>query len=152
MDGLALARSEVPTLLFDRHQLGERVYDRGGEGEVRFLWRARPAVLPVWRSGRLELLTWGCRDRRATLPLGGWTWEETVQSGGWANANVQLADVPATFVRAGGVWTRVRHGVRSLVVPTPGGLVAYVVCRPATRYYRIMTGTVFQPVLIGEVI
>lgn len=152
MNGLALARSEVPVALFDRHDLGERVYDRGGESEVRFLWRAWPTLLPVWMGGRLELLPWGSKDRRGNLPFGGWTWEETIQNGGWQNADAHLADVPATFIWAGGVWTRVRHGVQALIVPTPAGPVGYVVCRPATRYYRIMTGVEWMPVLVGEVI
>jgi len=30
--------------------------------------------------------------------------------------------------------------------------VGYVVCRPASRYYRNMTGVEWMPVLIGEVI
>lgn len=60
--------------------------------------------------------------------------------------------------RAGHVHPR-RRGVdagaarrRALVVPTPAGAVAYLVCRPATQYYRIMTGVECMPVLIGEVI
>ena len=87
------------------------------------------------------------RNRRSPLPQGGWTWEATVEAGGWAASRAEPADVPATFLYAGGVRTRVRHGVRALAVET-----GHLICRPSTRYYRVMTRCQFQPVLIGEVI
>ena len=61
--------------------------------------------------------------------------------------------MPATYSFAGGVWTRVRQGVRGLLVRDRDGTPAvYVICRPSTRYYQIMTRCDFQPGLIGEVI
>lgn len=170
--GVALARSEIPVRVWEKHALAEREYLRPaggvgggaavvpgtggggstGDSEVRFLWKARPAVLPVWRDGRMEVVAWGCKQRKSKLPFGGWTWELTIQAGGWANSGVELVDVPGTFIWAGGVWTRVRHGVRGLLVRGWEGPVVYVVCRPSSRYYRVMTGVEFQPVLIGEVI
>lgn len=150
--GIALAWSELPLSLLETHGLSERVYERGGEKEVRFLWPARPTVLPVWIDGKVRVITWGNRDRTSPLPQGGWTWEETIEAGGWSRSRAEPVDVPATFLFAGGVWTRVRHGVRGLAVETPSGSVVYLICRPSTRYYRIMTRCEFQPVLIGEVI
>lgn len=44
------------------------------------------------------------------------------------------------------------HGVRALAVETGHGPAVYLICRPSTRYYRVMTRCQFQPVLIGEVI
>ena len=80
--GVALAISEIPVLLIEQHGLMERVHDRGGDREARFLWRAHPTVLPVWWNGRLHVVRWGNRDRRVQkLPPSGWSGEETVESG-----------------------------------------------------------------------
>ena len=150
--GIAIAWSELPLSVIETHGLTERVHERGGEKEVRFLWQARPTLLPVWLDGRIKVAAWGTRDRRSSLPQGGWTWEATIESGGWSQSRAEPVDVPATFVSAGGVWTRVRHGLKGLAVETPAGPVVYLICRPSTRYYRVMTRCEFQPVLIGEVI
>lgn len=152
--GLALVWSDIPLALTDAHGLADRVHERGGEREVRFLWPACPTVLPVWWHGRQHVVRWGTKARRGRLPYGGWTWEETVQRGGWAHARAEPVDVPATYLFAGGVWVRVRHGCRGLLVPDPATAepAVYLVCRPSTRYYRVMTRCQFQPVLIGEVV
>jgi hypothetical protein len=50
-----------------------------------------------------------------------------------------------------GVWYRVRQGIRGLLVPDERGIaVAYMICEPATHYYRIMTRNGRMPVLIQE--
>ena len=49
---MALAYSELPLPVIERHGLDERVHDRGGEKEVRFYWQAAPTLLPVWWDGR----------------------------------------------------------------------------------------------------
>ncbi len=73
--GVALDGSELPVELIERHGLSARMHKRGGEREVRFLWRHRPALLPVWWDGRLHVVRWGNRDRaERRLPPTGWTW------------------------------------------------------------------------------
>ena len=63
------------------------------------------------------------------------------------------AQIPAAFAYANGVWFKVKQGLRGLVVRTRAGEpVAYMVCEPATRYYRVMTRCEWMPVFIGEVI
>lgn len=54
--GLALAYGEIPLHLVETHAFHERLHDRGGEKEVRFLWQARPTLLPVWWAGRLHVV------------------------------------------------------------------------------------------------
>jgi hypothetical protein len=77
--GIALAYSELPLELIDRH----RVHDRGGEPEVRFLFRDRDRVLPVWLDGRLQVVRWGNRRGQSrALPCTAWTWATTLEGGG----------------------------------------------------------------------
>ena len=51
--GIALPLEDLPTAVLDRHRLRERVYDRAGVPELRFLWLHEPTLLP---SGNLLLL------------------------------------------------------------------------------------------------
>ena len=60
-------------------------------------------------------------------------------------------EVPAAYAYANGVWYAVRRGVRGLVVRTRAGEpVVYLVCEPASHYYRVMTGSERMPVFIEQ--
>jgi hypothetical protein len=150
--GIALALSELPQDLVERHDLGRRVHDRGGEREVWFLYRHAERLLPVWHEGQLRVVRWGCRrgESRA-LPCTGWTWLATVEAGGWAPLAPAEALIPATLALENGVWYRVRQGIRGLLVADERGEpVAYMLCEPASHYYRVMTRSDRMPALVGE--
>ena len=137
MDGLALAWSDVPLELIERYNLQRLAHERGGERELRFLRRSRAPLLPVWHDGQLEIVRWGRRG-------GGLTWQRTVEEGGWSGA--ELVEIKASAGSDGGVWYRIRQGVRGLLV----GGEAYLIVEPASYYYRVMTRQNRMPVLIGE--
>jgi hypothetical protein len=85
------------------------------------------------------------------LPLSGWTWKSTVETGGWAHFNAAPAVIPATLGLDGGIWYRVRQGVRALAVYDEcGRLCAYPVVEPSSHYYRVMTRSPWMPCLVGE--
>jgi hypothetical protein len=91
------------------------------------------------------------RGQSRCLPRTCWTWLETVRAGGWGRVEAEEVEVPATAIYDGGVWVNVRRGVRGLLVPDERRLaVVYLVCEPATHYYRNMTGCRRMQVLIGE--
>jgi hypothetical protein len=151
--GVALAWSELPTELIGRHRLDLRTHDRGGgEKEIRFLFRDRRPCLPVWRDGRLQVVRWGNgRGQSRSLPRTGWTWHETVEQGGWRGLDPVFVDIPATLGLERGIWFPIRQGIRGLLVPDErGAAVAYMLCRPSTHYYRIMTRSDRMPILIDE--
>jgi hypothetical protein len=149
---IALPTSEVSLAVAEG--LADRVHLRGGEHELRFYWRAVPALLPVWWEGRLRVVRWGNRDRaERKLPPTGWTWKETVESGRWSALESELVDIPAAYGYMGGVWFRVKQGMKGLLVRDRGdNPIVYMICEPATRYYRVMTRAEWMPVLIDEVI
>jgi hypothetical protein len=149
---VALPVSALPEVVVS--QLTDRVHDRGGEREVRFDWRNRPALLPVWWEAKLQVLRWGNRDRSdRKLPPTGWTWQESVEAGKWVGVRPVPVEVPARYAFMNGVWYKVTRGVRGLAVVTPSQEpVVYLLCEPSTRYYRVMTRAEWMPVLIGEVI
>jgi hypothetical protein len=153
--GVALIRSEFSLDHLREYGLARRVHERGGEQEVRFLYRDHDPRLPVWHGGRLLVVRWGYRRRRSArnLPTTGWTWRSTVEAGGWGPWAPEPVDIPANFGFDRGVWYRVRQGMRGLLVRDDNDEpVVYMICEPATRYYQVMTRSDRMPVLIDEVI
>ena len=59
MNGLALAFSDLPLELVERHGLARFVHERGGEKEVRFLRQMPNVILPVRHEGLLRIVSWG---------------------------------------------------------------------------------------------
>ena len=149
---IALAGSELPRELVRRHGLERRLYDRGAAGEYRFYYRDRRPRLPVWRDGQLQVVRWGNRcGQSRCLPRTGWTWLSTIREGGWSGLEAVPVDIPATYALDGGVWYHGRQGVRGLLVPDERRLaVGYVICEPATHYYKVMTRSDRMPVFIDE--
>jgi len=150
--GIALALSELPLELVERHGLLKRLHRRGGEEEARFLYRHPEPCLPVWRQGQLEVVRWGARrGDTKVLPCTGWTWQATVEAGEWNQWAAEAVDVPATLALENGVWYRVNQGIRGLLVADENGVErVYLICEPASHYYQVMTRSATMPVLIGQ--
>jgi len=144
--------SELPTELIDRHRLGHCAFGRGGEQEVRFLYRDRRPRLPVWRDGQMQIVRWGNGGGQSrVLPSTGWTWKSTIDEGYWQALEPIRVDIPATLGLESGVWYRIRQGIRGLLVPDERGVaVAYMICEPASHYYQVMTRSHRMPLLIDE--
>ncbi|SRR5579875_1996180 len=151
--GVALAMSELPVELIDRHGLRRRICDRGGESEVQFLLADAERLLPVWHEGQLQILRWGNRrGQSACLPCTAWTQLETVKNGGWGEYGVESVIIPATMGLDNGVWYRIRQGIHGLVVHDERRCPhVYVICEPSSHYYEVMTrGSRWMPALINE--
>jgi hypothetical protein len=152
LTGIALPYGDVPLALVGRYGLDRRAHDRGGERELRFLYRSRAPCLPVWHEGQLRVVRWGCgRGESRVLPVGGWTKLATVEAGLWAGWGAEAVDVPASLALDNGVWYAVRQGIRAVLVQGEAGEPrAYVVVEPASHYHQVMTRSAWMPVLIGE--
>jgi hypothetical protein len=151
--GVALALSELPVELIDRHGLGRRIHDRGGESEVQFLFADAERLLPVWHNGQLQILRWGNRRGESVrLPCTGWTQLETVKNGCWGECDIEPVVIPATMGLDKGVWYRIRQGIHGVVVHDERRCPrVYVICEPSSHYYEVMTrGSRWMPALIDE--
>lgn len=149
-DGLALASDYVPNELMEpvRH----KVVTRGGMPEIRFLYRDRVPLLPVWTESEFLILPWGNRtDRRSRLPQTGWAKTEDVETGKWKHLKPEEVTIPAIFGFAGGVWYHVSEGMKGMKVRDEhGNPHVYMLLQPASHYYQVMTRQERMPVLIGE--
>lgn len=143
LSGVALALSEILLELIERHCLGRRIHDRGGEHEVQLLFADADHLLPVWRNGQLQILCWvNRRGESRHLPCTAWTQRGTIEDGGWAEHHVEPVMIPATM------------GLHGLVVLDEQRCSrVYVICEPTSHYYQIMTrGNCRMPQLIDEMI
>jgi hypothetical protein len=151
--GIAVAGSELPTELIGRIGLKRRLHLRGKQEEYRFLFRDRRACLPIWRDGQLQLVRWGNgRGQSRLLPRTGWTWEASIREGRWQGSGGVPVEIPANYgLERRGAWFLIETGIRGLLVPDENGwAVVYVICEPASHYYRVMTGSDRMPVLINQ--
>ena len=110
-------------------------------------WPLPHAVLPVRRDGQLQIVPWGCRTGK--LPRTGFTWLKTVEAGEWTVYGAQEVEIPALAGLQNGVWLRIRQGIKGLLAEAGGDVAVYMLVKPATYYYRIMTKSTKMPVLIG---
>lgn len=153
---VALALSVFPKQLFNEYDLSPRVHDRGGNNpEVWFSYSDPEPLLPVFIGGVMRLVRWGSRDRSGPLPPTGWTWRGSVESGAWAGVGCPTEPVviPVTYGCEKGVWFRITEGIHGVLVSPPDGPpCAYMVCEPATRYFKVMTRSERSPWLVNEVI
>ena len=75
-----------------------------------------------------------------------------MEGGGWNDLGATEVVIPATAGLEGGIWFRIRQGVRGVLVRDERGRdVVYVVCEPAHHDYGVMTKSRRMPVLVGEV-
>jgi hypothetical protein len=135
-------------------KLAARVHTHGdGTRTVRFKWIDPLPLLPVRWRGRVRLLEWGNRSGASKLPRTGWTWQSTIEAGGWRGLEVEPAEVACSHGYEKGVWFAVEHGIHALVaLDEQEQPHAYIVCAPATRYYGVMIKSERMPVLVDQVI
>jgi hypothetical protein len=150
---IALALSELPVALAQRHRLSERVHRRESQAEYQFHWYQVPTLLPVRWDGKLELLSWGSKSRRGPLPYGGWVSLEQIAEGVLASAQPEEVVIPANLGHQKGTWFLISEGIRGIVIETRGGPVVYMLTEPASNYYRNMTEqSPTMPVFVNQVI
>jgi hypothetical protein len=148
--GITLPLSELPEDILGKSGMDARIYTRGGERELRFLYRQRDPVLPVWHEGCLQLVQWGGKRNRS-LPRGGWAWLEDLEDGQWQDYSPVPVNIPAAAGLENGIWFKVQEGMRGVVIADERRVATvYLLVEPASHYYQIMTRSKRMPILIGE--
>ncbi len=151
--GISLFWRDLPESLIEQYDLHDRVIVRheGADREIRFLYRERRAVLPVWHNEQMGIYPWGNRERHCRLPRTGWVAWEDIEAGYWSEVQPELVDIPACFGLDRGIWYQIQEGIRGIVVfdPKKQGHV-YMLTDPASHYYQVMTRNDRMPILINQ--
>ena len=143
----------MPADVAVRRDMCRRLYNRGDKSEYRFLYRHAKPSQHIWRDGQFQIVRWGNgRGQSRALPRTGWTWLSTLADGGWKGVDAAQVGIPATCgLERRGVWFLIEVGIRGILVPDEKGIaVSYMICEPASHYYRIMTGAARMPLLIDQ--
>ena len=153
--GIALAVTELPHDVVSDPRLANRLYDRDGRQEMRFLWWQSPPILPVQWNGQLQVLPWGNRRRpRGRLPASGWISKEEIELGVFAHVQAEDVVIPCQLAIHRGTWFLILDGIRGIVAKdAAGNPVVYMLTEPSSNYYRNMTEQEkMMPVLVDQVI
>ena len=154
--GISLSWRELPAALIEQHRLHDRVIVRheGADQEVRFLFRDPRPLLPVWCGNQLGILEWGnCSNGKSRLPRTGWIGVEALEAGDWRWLNPEPVDIPATLGLERGIWFQIKEGIRGVLVRDQKDEPhVYMLTKPASHYYQVMTRHRRMPVFINETI
>jgi hypothetical protein len=112
----------------------------------------RQRRLPVWLDGRQLVIPWGNqRGESKSLPQTGWMRQSSIEAGAWGERPLHPVSIPAMLGLDRGVGYPIRQGIRGVVVYDEASRPrVYVICEPASHYYRTRTRSEWMPVLIGE--
>ena len=109
------------------------------------------SVLPVFRDGQLEIMEWGNRSNQSKLPRTGWCKTESLEAGKWRWLEPQQVEIPADFGLEKGIWFVVVQGIRGVVVHDEHeNPHVYMLTKPASHYFSVMTKHERMPVLIEQ--
>ena len=151
--GSSLFWRDIPEQIIEHYHLQDRILVRDEEAdrEIRFLYRERKRLLPVWHHDRFDLCRWGTKDRPCSLPDTGWVAWEDIEAGLWSELHPEMVDIPAAFGLDRGVWYQIQEGIRGISVTDPNGRPhVYMLTEPSSHYYQVMTRNERMPVLIGQ--
>lgn len=148
--GIAIAKDSVSDWLLETLQ--ERVATREGVAELRFHYRDRAPLLPVWRESEFLILPWGNRDdKQSRLPKTGWARTESVEAGKWQYLRPEAVEIPALFGLERGVWFHIPEGLKGILVHDEARRPhVYLLTQSASHYYQVMTRHDRMPVFVGE--
>ena len=103
------------------------------------------AALLVERNGQIQLLPWGNKSK-AKLPKTGFCKEESIKEGKWRWMNPETVKILAFAGWSHGVWFQVKVGIQGMLVQNR----VYMITRPSSHYYKVMTGSERMPALIDQ--
>ncbi|MFC1615662.1 hypothetical protein ACFL21_00845 [Patescibacteria group bacterium] len=119
--------------------------------EVRVFFAAKDAVLPIVYHGKNLLVPWGCKTRVLKVPCTGFCRCESLELGKWQWLNPKSVMILVCCALVNGVWFQVRKGIDGVLIhDRQGQQRCYMLMKPATHYFKIMTGSQLMPSLIDQ--
>ena len=148
--GISLAIHELPIPLVEKLQQRTIQRDVDAVREIRFLYVEKPAILPVWHDGQKKIYRWGNGGRK-DLPGGGWCRQESLEAGHWQHLRPELVEIPADYARQGQIWFQVPSSIQGLLIrDSQRQAHVYMLTKPASHYYHVMTRSPRMPQFMGE--
>lgn len=141
-------------LLFEKHICLEHellTHDlQASQEKIIMRLNHRYPVIPIIINGIVQLVQWGNRTNQ-TMPKTAYCRLESIQAGKWQWLRPQKVEIAVCAGFSKGVWFQVRHGLWGILVYDSKNIpYCYLLMRPSTHYYTIMTGAHRMPLLINQ--
>ncbi len=112
----------------------------------------KEAFLPVGSSNGTFLAKWGMSFKNFTRPLR-FCRTESLESGKWASFSPVLVEIPVSLALSMGVWFQVRKAISGVLIENfAGDMCVFILTKPSTHYFEVMTGAKRMPVLINQIL
>ncbi len=150
--GISVLRARIQQELYEERLLEQRLAERGGEPELRFMYTDKVVLLPVLHADQLRIYEWGNRGNKdSKLPRTGWRRNESLQAGKWRWLQPEIVVIPANFGLEKGVWFHITEGLHGIVVYEENCRPhVYMLTQAASHYYATMTKHDRMPPLVGQ--
>ena len=120
-------------------------FEESGKFESYF-WSQKP-VLPIEKEGKVELKSWGNRDKDIELPKTGWAKVESIEAGKWKYLNPKPVSILADRGYEKGVWFETKKGeFKGLLINKDKNERVYMITKPADKNYLELTKHNREPV------
>lgn len=147
--GVSVITRMIPDDMIAEHQLRVVTRALNADQEIPFLYRDTSPRLPVWIGQELRIIPWGSHNRRSRLPQTAWCRQESLET--WTALEPEPVEILASYGFDKGIWYQVTEGMHGILVRDEHGCPhVYLLTRPASHYYKIMTRNERMPVFVGQ--
>ncbi|MBD3360390.1 hypothetical protein GF366_01155 [Candidatus Peregrinibacteria bacterium] len=136
---------------FSDKELKAHGFEASGS-EIRVSFNSKSPLLPVHYRGKNIFLPWGNKGR-FFVPKTYHCRLKSLKAGKWRYFNPEPVIIIVSFGLINGVWFQVRQGMKGIFIKDkPGHKFCYIITRPSTHYFRVMTGSRRMPVLLNQIL
>ncbi|MDX9971257.1 MAG: hypothetical protein RBS56_05130 [Candidatus Gracilibacteria bacterium] len=148
---MCISAFRFPKFEFSDKTLTENSLNVSGD-EVLVRLVDKYAYLPVGSANGTFLARWGMCLKNSKTPLR-FCRNESLESGKWASFSPTIVEIPVCLALSMGVWFQVRKAISGVLVENfSGERCVFVLTKPSTHYFEVMTGSKRMPVLINQIL
>ncbi len=154
--GISILRARINRELMEEYELHYRLRTRGEstDEELHFMLSDKYSQIPIIDGGQIKIVEWGNRKRKdnpSKLPETWWCRLESLEAGKWRWLHPEKVIIPANYGLEKGVWFQINEGMEGVLVhdelKQPR---VYMLTKPASHYYEVMTRHDRMPILIDQ--
>jgi len=145
--GVRFSISNIPEVKLKKYFNQRELDFYKKRGEIDIFFFSKKPFLPIQRDDRIDLVTWGNRDKNFALPQTGWARQESVEAGKWDYLKLQKVEIPARMGYEKGVWFKV-DGIGGVEIKSGRDKRVYMLTQKASPRYRKLTGHDREPVWV----
>lgn len=145
--GVGYKTKNIPEEELKKYYSPELIKRFKTEGKAESFFWHKNAVLPIQsKSGKVQLMLWGNKDKDLKLPPTGWAKEESLKEGKWDYMHPEPVDIPVDSGYEKKTWFDLSEGTKGIVVKRGDEERVYMITREASEEYKKETGHGREPI------